>query len=263
MGAADFGNRSWRIETPKGPALQKLYRERGGALSVLVREILIAAARTKTSQRARARRATERRLLRHWRERGFTVPQDWTEDLPAFGGPDVAVLEFVEGAVPLWDLLVRPALDEERRVAVLRSFAAEWGRRHAEAVRASDAELVQEHGSIRHVLVAGDRQVSIDLEQAFLPCRDVRPLVAKEIAATLRSLWKRVGEERYAKDLAVVVAAYPDPSLLRGAADAYLRARGARRLMWAIDRALRNERRRRAKYGALERLDEELRHRGI
>lgn len=261
MAEADFGNRAWRIETPKGPAVQKLYRERGGVLAVLGRELLIRLAGGKTSQRARARRETERRLLRHWRERGFAVPADWTDDLPGFGAPDVAVYEFVEGGVPLWDLLVRPGLGEERRGEVLRRFAEEWGRRHAEAVRTADALLVQEHGSIRHVLVAGDRQVSIDLEQAYRPRADVRPLVAKEIAATLRSLWKRVGEEQYVRDLATIVDAYPDAAILRGAADEYLRARGARGLLWRIDRRLRNERRRRAKYGALERLDEVLRRR--
>lgn len=255
------GNRSWRIETPKGPALQKLYCARGGALGGLVRELLIALARTKTSARPRARRDTERRLLHLWRARGVDVPADWTDDLPQFGAPDVAVLEFVEDAVPLWDLVVRPGLDEERRADVLRRFAAAWGRRHAEALRTGDAGLVQEHGTIRHVLVAGDRLVWIDLEQAFLAREDVSPLLAKEVAGFLRSLWKRAGEERYRLDLAEIVPAYGDPTVLRAACDEYLRPRGARRVLWAVDRALRNERRRRAKYGALEALDEELRRR--
>lgn len=256
------GNRSWRVETPDGPALQKLYCERTGAVAALVREFLIAAARSKTSQRPLARKATERRLLRLWRDHGFDVPRDRTDELPAFGGANVALFEFVDGATPLWDLLADRRLDEARRESVLRRFAAEWGRRHAEALRTGESGLVQEHGSIRHVLVAGERQVWIDLEQAFRARGDLRPLVAKEIAGYLRSIWKRVGEERYARDLATIVAAYPDPGILRSAADEYLRPRGLRRALWAVDRALRNERRRRAKYGALEALDAELRARG-
>lgn len=262
------GNRSWRIETPRGPALQKLYGERGGAAAVLGRQALIAIARSKTSSRALVRRATERRLLRHWRECGFDVPADWTADLPQFGAPNVAILEFIEDATPLWDVLAEESLHAGAREAVLRRFAGEWGRRHAEAIRTRDAALVQEHGTIRHVLVvrpaapAPGRQVWIDLEQAFLPRADVRPLVAKEVAGYLRSIWKRIGEARYAADLATIVDAYPDRTILRAAADEYLRAPGVRKLLWALDRATRNERRRRAKYGALESLDAELRRRG-
>lgn len=256
------GNRSWRIETPRGPALQKLYCERGGPAGAWVRELLIAAARTKTSARPRARRATERRLLHLWRVRGVDVPADWTDDLPQFGAPDVAIFEFVEGAVPLWDVVVRPGLDDTGRADVLRRFASAWGRRHAEAIRTADAGLVQEHGTIRHVLVARDRLVWIDLEQAFLPRADLGPLLAKEIAGYLRSIWKRAGEERYRRDLVEIVGAYGDRAVLRAACDEYLRPRGLRRVLWSLDRALRNERRRRAKYGALEALDEELRRSG-
>jgi hypothetical protein len=300
------GNRSWRIETTLGPALQKLYLERGGALAVRGREALIRLAGVKTSARARARRATERRLLRLWREHGFDVPQDWTDALPEFRAPNVAILEFIEGAVPLWDVLALERLSAARREAVLRAFSAEWGRRHQEALRSGEAGLVQEHGTIRHVLVVGalngrsaesrhggarasagngcesggenggenrggngagsaslaTRQVWIDLEQAFRPRRDLGPLISKEITSYLRSLWTRVGEERFRRDLHVIVDAYPDAGILRRAVDEYLRARGLRRALWATDRALRSKRRQRAKYGVLEILDEVLRERG-
>lgn len=256
------GNRSWRIETPRGPALQKLYVERGRAYSVALRDALVLLARTKSPSRALARRATERRLLSLWREHGVDVPADWTDDLPQFGAPDVAVHEFIAGSRPLWDLVVEGEIEPAAREALLRRFADSWGRRHAEALRAREAGLVQEHATIRHVLVAGGRLVWIDHEQAFLPRSDVRPLVAKEVTDLLRSLWKRVGSVRFAADLAVIVDAYPDRTVLRGAVDSYLAATGARRILWAIDRRLRTPRRRRAKYGMLEALDEELRRRG-
>lgn len=253
-----FGNRSWRIETSKGPALQKLYRERTGCAAAFARELLIAVAASKTSQRPAARKATERRLLARWAAHGLSVPADWTDALPEFGAADVAVLEFIEGGVPLWDVLAAPSLAEARRADVLGRFAAAWCARHTAAIREGEAGLVQEHGTIRHVLVAGDRQVWIDLEQAFRPRRDVRPLIAKEVAGYLRSIWKRVGEERARRDIATIVAAYPDRAILRAAADEYLKARGMRRVLWSIDRAIRNERRRRAKYGAIEALAESL-----
>lgn len=257
------GNRSWRVESPGGPALQKLYCERTGAVAALVREILIAVARTKTSQRPRARRATERELLALWRERGFDVPRDRTDELPQFGAPDVALFEFVEDATPLWDLLADRRVARDARDDLLRRFAAAWGRRHAEALRTNDARLVQEHGSVRHVLVAGDRLVWIDLEQAFRPRGDVRPLLAKEIAGYLRSVRKRANDDDWPRDVAAIADGHPDPRVLRAACDEYLVPRGAKRLLWAADRAIRNPRRRREKYGALESMDAELRRRGL
>jgi hypothetical protein len=252
------GNRSWRVETPRGAVLQKLYGERSGGLRAALREALISLAGAKTSARAAARCATERRLLAKWRAAGFDVPLDRTAEFPELGGPRVAVIEFVEGGRPLWDVLVRKDLADADRDALLGRFAAQWGRRHAAAIAAADAELVQEHGSLRHVLAAGGRLVTIDLEQAFRPRRDVRPLVAKEIAATLRSHWKRVGEERFARDLRTLAASYPDAAVLRLAADEYLRSPSAlRRLLWRCDRALRG-RKAAAKYRPLEMLDAAL-----
>lgn len=255
-----LGNRSWRIDTPSGPVLQKLYRERSGLLVAWVRDLLIRGMGVKTPASPAARRATERRLVAAWRAAGFDVPEDRTDRHPEYGAPDVALFEFVEGTT-LHDLLVRPEFRGAVRRTTLERFAADWGRRHAEALARTDASLLQEHGSVRHVIVAGPRLVTIDLEQAFLPRRDLRPLVAKEVASTLRSLWKRVGPERFDADLAAVVAGYPDPAILRAAADEYLAPRTlARRILWAADRRMRASRggRDRAKYGPLEALRAEL-----
>ena len=257
------GNRAWRIDTPGGAVLQKLYVERSGGLRGVLRDLLIAIAGTKTSARAKARRATERRLLAKWRGAGFDVPLDRTDEFPQFGGSNVAVFEFVNGQ-PLYDLLVSPQISPDTRASLLRRFAAEWGRRHVAAIAANDADLIQEHGSIRHVLVSDARMTTIDLEQAFLQRRDVRPLVAKEIAGYLRSHWKRVGEERFGSDLEAVLDGYPKPDILRDAADEYLRSASVlRRLIWSLDRIARRRRggRDRAKYGPLELLHARLKAR--
>ncbi|MCG3133953.1 MAG: hypothetical protein HMLKMBBP_01222 [Planctomycetes bacterium] len=257
-GSADrlAGNRSWRVETPSGPVLQKLYVERAGPVRTFLRELLLSAAGSKTSARAAARCATERRLLAAWRAAGADVPRDLT-DAPegrALAGPRIAVFEFIDGATSLWDLVVDRAVPAEARRAALARFAAAWGARHAAALRANDPSLVQEHGSIRHVLLTPDRVVTIDLEQAFRGTGDVLPLVAKEIAGYLRSLRKRVGEERFPADLATMVAAYPDPALLVRAADCYLAPRGIARIVWWADRVASSARSREEKFGTLARL---------
>ncbi len=132
------GNRSWRIDTPRGAVLQKLYVERAGAVRGVVRDALIAVMGTKTSARAAARRATERRLLATWRAAGFDVPRDLTDEFPELGGDRVAVFEFVEGR-PLYDVLAREGLAGAPRAEILLRFAADWGRRHVAALRGSDS----------------------------------------------------------------------------------------------------------------------------
>jgi hypothetical protein len=231
-----------------------------------VREVLLLLARTKTSARAAARCATERRLLARWRAAGCDVPADLTDARRDLAGPRVAVFEFVPGR-SLWDLLAEGGLTGEDRREVLRAFAASWGARHVLAVRESDADLVQEHGSIRHVLVSGGgttgvprRCVTIDLEQAFRPRADVRPLIAKEIAGYLRSLLKRAGEDRFREDLRTIVAAYPDRTVLAAACAEYLRSPSPfRRALWSLDRRFGGKRAARQKYGPLEDLEAILR----
>ena len=238
--------------------LQKLYVERTGRLRSAVRDLLIRIAGTKTGASPAARRATERRMLALWRASGIDVPEDLTDAFPQFGGPGVALYEFVEGTT-LHDLLEPGRLAGDARRDVLTRFGTAWGRRHAEALRRGEAALLQEHGSIRHAMVSEERIVTIDLEQAFLPRRDLRPLVAKEVADTLRSLWKRAGEEQFRADLAAILDGYGDPATLAAAAAEYLEPRTpGRRLLWALDRRLRRRRggRDRTKYGPLEVLAE-------
>ena len=74
-GALD-GNRIWRVATPRGTVLQKLYAERGGWFASWSREFATRLRGGKTSTRAAGRRATESRLLRQWREAGLDVPAE-------------------------------------------------------------------------------------------------------------------------------------------------------------------------------------------
>jgi hypothetical protein len=254
------GNRIWRVETPSGPAVQKLYGERSGSLRSLGKTAVERLLRRKSTSSARSRYATERHLLALWAEAQIDVPADVGSRHPEFLRDDVLLLEFVDGR-PMLIVLAEKRLAQPEREDLLRRFAAGWSRRHRLAVETGEAGFVQEHGTFQHVLVAGDRLVSIDLEQAFRRTRDTMPLVSKEIAAYLRSLWGGVDAETFRRDVESLVEGYESREFLAAAANEYLHNRSRiRRWMWALDR-IRNARRGRGKYVALQVLDEILRER--
>ncbi len=253
------GNRIWRVETAEGPVLQKLYADRGGFFRCRARDLLSRLRGGKTGTRAAARRATEARLLGLWRQAGCDVPADLSARHPGLAGDRALVLEFVPGRL-LSDVLRDPGLPRGRRDELLGRFARGWCRRHRLARESGEAGLVQEHGSFQHVLVDGDRLVTIDLENAFLPRADLLPILAKEIASCLRWLARQEDEATFRSDLAVLVAHYDDRVLLAAAARHYLHnPRPAWRLLWAADRRREARRGRRGgKYRVLELLAEAL-----
>ena len=239
------GNRLWIVDTPRGRVLQKLYAERGGALRCRVRDLLARLRGGKSGTRAAARRATERRLLALWREAGCDVPRDLSDEHPELVNGRTLVLEFVEG--PLLARALREAgADRARRDGLLEAFAATVRRRHDLALQRGEAGLIQEHGGVQHVIVTGTadtpRLVTFDLESAFTLRRDLLPLIAKELAAALRSLARVQGraldESVFRDDLRALVRGYGDRARLAACAAHYLRPRGAARLLWAVDRAL-------------------------
>jgi hypothetical protein len=225
------GNRIWRVETPRGPVLQKLYAERGSWLHAWGRELGTRLRGGKTSTRASGRRATERRLLALWRAHGCDVPAELSAEHPELANARTLVLELIEGPL-LSRLLDDPVLPATRRAQLIARFAADLARRHDLALAHGEAGLVHEHGGIAHVLVAAPlrtpapgppdgapagppvgmpaadaiatapvaalRFVSFDLENSFRPRRDLAPLIAKEVASCLRSLAR--GRQHAAED---------------------------------------------------------------
>ncbi len=217
------GNRLWRVETPSGPVLQKYYRGKAGPLRDAWRGWMSRVIRGATSvSAARARWQTEGETLALWRESGIDVPRDLTAENPRLAGECVRILEWI-GGKPLTRLLAAPTPDRAARDALLSRAAAAWGRRHVLAVQRRDPRLVQFHAGFMHLLVAGERIVAIDLEQAYLPGRPVLPLLAREVAACVRSLAKCGDEATLRADLAVLARAHPDPALLRAAVGEALR----------------------------------------
>lgn len=218
------GNRLWRVETPSGPLLQKAYRRKSGPVGEAWRGVMSRLLRRATSTSAAARWRTEGEMLAHWRENGVDVPRDRTAEFPHLAGENVRLLEWVEGR-PLSRLLARGQLRGEARADLLRRAGAAWGGRLARALRLGDARLVQFHAGFQHLLVAGERTVSIDLEQAYLPGRPVPPVLAREVLSCLHTLRGAGGEEAFEGDLAALVAGIPD----RGFLEAVLGRPGFRR----------------------------------
>lgn len=241
------GNRIWRVSTPEGTVLQKLYAERGGWLQAWGRELTTRLVGAKTSTRAAGRRATEARLLALWREAGLDVPADLSAAHPELVNERTLVLEDVPGTL-LSEALADPALPAARREELLRRFAGACRARHDRALSRGEAGLIQEHGSVQHVIVSGERLVTFDLENAFRPRRELRPLLAKELASVLRSLARLGDEQRFRADLAVFVAGYGDVGRLREAARHYLQPTSLLwRVVWAVDR--RHDERRDRRHG--------------
>jgi hypothetical protein len=210
------GNRLWRVETPAGPALQKRYGSRAGPLRDAWRGAMSRVIRGATATSPSARLRTERRTLALWAGEGIDVPADWTDRFPHLAGEGVVLLEWIDGE-PL-DRVV--AAGGPGRAALLRRFAAAWGRRHGIAVARNDGRFAQFHAGLMHTLVAGGRLVSIDLEQAYLAGPPVFPRVGREAAAVAKSLSKSADDGAFAE----LAAGYPDPPLLRRALAPFLGA---------------------------------------
>ena len=227
------GNRLWRIETPAGPVLQKYYVEKGGRLRNAWRSAWSRVLRGATGSKAAERCRVEGETLALWRAAGVDVPADRTEEFPQYAGERVRLLEWIEGR-PLTELLAGDGLAGAERAALLRRAAAAWGRRLVEAVRRDDARLVQFHGGFMHLLVAGERIVAIDVEQAYLPGRAVAPRVAREVATCLRGLARGRGPEALRADLEAVVEGFPDRAVLDAAVHRALHPTG----LWSLFRKL-------------------------
>lgn len=237
MTPAIDGNRVWRVDTPAGAFLQKLYYPRKGAWREGLRALVARLLGAKSSPRAAVRRRTEERLLRHWRAAGCDVPAlVEPADAGLSAGPGL-LTEFVEGPQLLELMRRRSALPREQRDPLLRRFGASWAARHRLALKRDDPSLVQEHGTLAHVLVSGERMVTYDLEQAWRPGRPVLAALAKELSGVLRSLARVTEPETLQGDLAALVAGYGDRAQLAAIVGEVLQSPSPwRRLVRRLDR---------------------------
>ena len=256
-----LGNRIWRLETPTGPVVQKIYRRRTPWPREEIRALLTRLGGRKTSPRAVWRHSTERRLLALWSQAGLDVPRDLATERPEFTTPQGLVMEFLDGTHMLHLLKAKAETSASERDQLLRRFAADWKRRHDLALSQSEPAFIQEHGTLAHVFVTGDRLVTFDLEQGYRSSGPVFPALAKEVADTLRTLMSRGDQTFFHQDLCSLVSGYGDDKRLEAVTDYYLHNKNSlRAMLWRIDR-WREQRigRRASKYAALEALRSALR----
>lgn len=215
-----------KLETAEGPIVIKHYAVRRSAIQHLLRKIGHLTFAGKSATGAQGRRDTEAECLALWRRHGIdvvrTLEPATPPDLP---GPWLA-LEFLEGRT-LYEVLKDPTVAEAEKLALLRRFAPEWARRHAAAIREREPRLLHEHGTFRHVFVAGERLVTFDLEIAWVRRGRTPYLVGREIAAFLRSLGRAGGADRdlFSARLGALVEAYGDREQWLAAVRGVLRPR--------------------------------------
>jgi hypothetical protein len=200
-------------------ALLKVYRPRRGSAHGL-RESLRSFSHQlfegKRGTSPRERGATESLVLRLWAVHGYDVPQDNDRPPPPGVTEPTLWLEYCPAKTLDFALAVDVLEIDPARAQVAR-LAVDQARRHRRAIELSEPLLTMEHATIAHVLAFGDRQVTIDFENAYKRGFAVEEAVARELAGTLRSFFRRIpkrGEDLFR----TYVKAYPEREQLRAAA---------------------------------------------
>jgi hypothetical protein len=205
----ELGNLLFRCSEAGGEVLLKVYRQRKSGWSDFWGSVSERWIERKRGVRASHRRDTEAAGLAAWLAAGFDVPRRIERQRPAWIGdhPFVA-MEFVEGRT-LHEALEDPTLAAAQKQALVERLAIDQARRHRLALERGDTLLVHEHAMARHVLVAGGRLVTFDLEHAYQPDFPVPVAITHELSSTLRSL-ERLGESH----AAAFVASYAERGIL-------------------------------------------------
>lgn len=216
------GNLLLLRETSDGrPAALKVYRRRRGALREAFARVSHCLFEGKRSPSAWGRRETERRSIKLWQRHGFDVPallQDAPP--PELEGLPCTWFEYVPGP-PLFGRLLDPGVSATRKEALVRELACSSRRRHALALELHEPLLLHEHPTTKHVLVSGERLVTIDLEGGYRPEFSPEVAAGLEVAGVVRSLWHDPRHTPLSEALpAAYVEGYGDRNLLREVARA-------------------------------------------
>lgn len=255
------GNYLYKVPFRGGFAVLKVYQGSRTWLEYALKTCGNVLVCNQTSFMPRARRRTELACLKLWRDAGFRV----------FGLHEDVVVEGIDPApwalfewVPrpkLVDLLGKPALALEERLALWRGFLPVWHRRHALAIERAEPRFVHENGDLKHVMVLEDGgYLQFDFEMVFRSRTRVREFVAREILSFLKSLGKTVGEREFPAFMEATVRGYPDHDLLRYThAFAFANPNPILRLARAIDRRIKPRAAKPfSKYNVARRLDHAL-----
>jgi hypothetical protein len=248
-------NSVWLLTYGGGGHILKVYGRRRARLREALTH-LVQRAGGLTGYTADARRATEERLLRLWREAGVDCPalEPVPGGFPALPAPFL-LMEYLPGP-SLAAALADPAGDPAAKDALFRRYLAAMSRRHAEALGRHDPGLIQEHPGLDHCLVSGGRLAVFDLETAYTPRIGAADAVAAELAGLVRSLFRALPEAGARHFLGRLAADYPDRGRLESVSGRLFRNPSpGRRLLHALDRLLFRKKGRLDKYAAARLLD--------
>ena len=190
----------------------KLYRERRSRTKEIFSAFSHRVFERKRGATARARCETERLSLDTWERHGFDVFKRLDLPLPDRFAPPGVWFEYCSGQ-PLAALIRSPEMDLEKKLSLMHRLGEALSRRHRVAHDLADVLLVQDHATLDHVFVSGDRLITYDFEGGFLPGFPILEALAQEMAVCLRSLSKRSGEH-FERLLRVLVEGYGDTTLL-------------------------------------------------
>ncbi|MBZ0253378.1 MAG: hypothetical protein K8I02_08570, partial [Candidatus Methylomirabilis sp.] len=167
----------------------KIYRRRGTRAQEWSRALSHLFIEGKRGAGARARRDTERLCLTLWAAHGFDVFTVFDLPPPSWIAHPTLWIEYCPGRSLLWAML-DASVPWEQKLGWLRRLASDMARRHALALRLGEPLLVQEHGTVNHVPVSGERLIPFDFEVAYRAGYPVLRAVSTELGGYLRSVQK-------------------------------------------------------------------------
>ena len=190
----------------------KLYRRRWPLWKEHIEPFTARIFLKKMGANVRIRFETERKNLAVWTREGFDVPRSFDYPLPEGIAPPALWLEYCPGRL-LSEALGDKEVPWNEKKQLLTRLGAELGRRHLRFMQLSEPSLVQIHATVGHILLYGDRMVTFDLEQCFLPSIPPLEALAHELSGYLRSIAKNT-DVRFDDALHSLIEGYPSKNLL-------------------------------------------------
>jgi len=211
--------------------------------------------RSGSSPRRRFR--TEKNALKIWRENGFDVFRE-PDDHPPLGidAPHL-VFEYVSGQT-LKQYFLDRKIPKADKLGIFKRFIPEWARRHFLAYTNGDRYLIQEHPTFQHVYMSAEDQrfIFYDFEIVYTHRHRLPDLIGREIAGYIRSL----PPEELDDYLHILIREYPHPEFLYYPFKYFFRHPNLLlRLLYALDRQTRRNRRPKSKYNIAIRIHDHLR----
>ncbi len=211
------GNILLLVGEGKEAKVLKLYRERQSWNRQLLSGFSHWLFERKRGVSPQARYQTELETLEMWKRNGFDVFHRLALPLPEHFAPPGLWLEYCPGRT-LSSIIKDSAVGFEEKQELLQRLGQKLGQRHLRAMELAEPLLIQEHATINHLLIYGERMITFDFEGGFLQGFPMMEALAQEIAGYLRSLG-RYGGERFEEHLRALVSGYTAPELLRQAAE--------------------------------------------